>query len=419
MAKQKFNIKTFDEGVEINGHAYERGHVSYEVRNNSIMLVDQHHRRFILEYFYPFQDIQVDGEAFTEVGALTAKLRKVLFTAAADGPIPSNGPAVGIVNLTTELAVLDDVKHVAYYDAESRTIYQFFETDPGNNSGAVSGLGGVWVPWAYRELTPWGVNGGGMGVGNEDTPTTDGFINRAMFRVIAPPGSNDPLFSAVSDGPRAGGFFIVNIDFNNGSIMPEHWHRATVEGLAEAPVCAALTNRLLVSESHPRQMGVGYALFKVPNPTDFWWGQDIPADDSAILSWYSKNARLNQTNNFAQMQALTSHYLTGHGHGWFKSAMMTGTMRFSEDLDIAHQAQTFIHTGDGANVGLPDPEAVDVWGKLEFENMVLEIINLGTGPLLFDRNILLDGSDFIDQLNYMTPSNRLRIKCVAGDWYKI
>lgn len=418
MAKQTFNIKTFDEGVEVNGHAYERGYVSYEVRNNTIMLVDQKHRRFILDYFYPFQNIQVDGVTYGTVSELTAKLRKVLFTAASSGPAPG-APTIGIVNLTADLAVLDDTKQPAYYDQESRTIYQFFEEDPGANTGAVPGLNGVWVPWAYREMTPWGVNGGGMGVGNDDTPSTDGFVNRAMFRVIAPPGQNIPVFSAVSDGTHAAGYLLVNIDFNNGSIMPEAWHRATVEGLAEAPVCAAITNRLLVSQSHPRQMGAGYALFGIPNPTEFWWGEDLPARPDAILSWHSITTRLNQRGWFSDMQAATSHYLTGHGHGWFKAGLMTGTLRFTEDLSIAHQAQTFIHDGDGANVELPDPAAIDIWGKLEYENLVIEIINLGTGPLLFDQNIILDGSDFIDQLNYMTPNNRLKIKCVGGSWIKI
>jgi hypothetical protein len=212
---------------------------------------------------------------------------------------------------------------------------------------------------------------------------------------------------------------MVNIDYNNMSFMPELWWRGNV--LPGDWTCeASITNRALITGQHTKQLGFGIGCFTVPDYTQFWSYNTPSMREDAILLWVSRHSLLQQKGNHSDLDTVTDFYVTGHGHGYFRSALKLGNLVFTNNLVITHQAATYVYKGSvAANVTLPNPAAVDVWGKLEFENIEISIRNMGSNILVFDKDIKLDAGETLKQLNYQAPDNIIKIKCVAGEWIKI
>lgn len=322
--------------------------------------------------------------------------------------------AFGIVDTKADLNTKDSTTHRVYYVIENKSFYQHEAENPDEKSGAVAGLSGYWIPQFYR------TNATGLTIGNNSINSNDGFFNQSIFKVISQPGSNVPLVAFGTDAEKVSGMLLVNIDYNNGSYMPEVWWRGNV--LPGDWACeAGVTNRVLITGTHTKQLGFGIASMTLNGDhTKYWDGYTPPMREDAITLWGSRSSLINQRTDHSAIDDLCEYYFTGHGHGYFKSALKLGSKVFTGDVVIAHQAATFISKATVPVLyTLPDPLAIDVWNKREFENMEIVILNLGTNIISFDKNIRLDAGTVTKRLNHQSPDNTIKIKCVAGEWIKI
>lgn len=325
---------------------------------------------------------------------------------------------IAIVSDQTDLAVLDNDYVKIVFDEETKTAFYRKDGTYPTNSGVVPVYGTTdqfWVPEYYR--TPVDP----LVIGQRSIPNTDGFFNASMFKVISSQGSNVPIFSFGTDTPKVNGFQMVNIDYNNESHVPEFWVRGNV--LSTDWTCeASATWRSIITGEHTKQIGMGINNYTTGgNPSLFWTG-DSDFRQDAVLFWVANNYKFNQQNNFglSLKDAVMPFQVIGSGDIKVKGTVYTGSLNFSNDLTVSHQASTYIFTGgNGITLTLPDPNQLDVWGAKEYENMEITIINLGTDSLTLSRNIVLDASTPLNILNAQYPDNIIRIKCIAGNWIKV
>lgn len=317
-----------------------------------------------------------------------------------------------------DLSVLEDDNIKIVFDQETKTAFYRKDGTYPPNSGVIPVSGTIdqfWVPEYYR--TP----ADPLVIGQKSIPNTDGFFNDSMFKVISTQTSNVPIFSFGTDTAKVSGFQMVNIDYDNASHIPEFWVRGNV--LPTDWTCeAAATWRSIITGQHTKQIGMGINNYTTGgNPSLFWTG-DSDFRSDAVLFWVANNYKFNQQNNFglSLKDAVMPFQVIGSGDIKVKGTVYTGSLKFSTDLTIAHQASTYIFNGgNGVTVTLPDPDQLDAWQAKEYENMEITIINLGTDSLAFDRPIILDASIPMTILNAQYPDNIVKIKCINGDWIKI
>lgn len=317
------------------------------------------------------------------------------------------------VNSVSDLSTKGSSDSQMYYVKANDTFYKYSATNPSAKSGFVAATDGFWIPQFYRE------KGNGVTFGNQSSiPSDSDYFNNAIVKVISQPGSNPPIVGFATDAVNVSGFAFVNIDQGASSWQPEAWWRGnTVPG--EWTCESGIANRVLITGNHTKQMGFGVGCFITLDHTKFWTNTTPPFREDAILFWVSRHSLINQKSNHSNLDDVTDFYVTGHGHVYYRSAPVSGTIIFTTALTIAHQAATFVFKGSSDTpVILPDPSNDDVWGKKEYKNMYLEIVNLGTAVLEFDRPIRLDAGTTMTVLNNQYPDNAIKIKCVDGEWIK-
>lgn len=323
---------------------------------------------------------------------------------------------IGVVASTATLSTLDNTTYPVYFSIENSTIYKYSATSQGTNIGQITGSTGFWVPQYFKGT---GINK--LAVGHITMPNTDGFFNDSVFSVISQQAANVPIFSFGTDSPKVSGLQFVNIDYDNASYVPEIWARGNV--LPADWTCeAALTWRAIITGQHTKQIGMGINNYTTGGDISKFWTGDSNLRDDAVLFWISNNYKFNQQNNFglSLKNFNLQFFVTGSGDVHVKGAIYTGTLKFTTDTIVSHQAATYIFEGgNGVTLTLPDPDTLDIWQSREFENLEITIINLGTDALTLSRPVKLDGTpSVLTILNNMYPDNTITIKCVAGEWIR-
>lgn len=325
---------------------------------------------------------------------------------------------VATVGSASELNTFNDPNIMIVFVMDDQTTFLRKTGVYTSDSGSVLIQGTTdeyWVPQFYK--TPQN----GVVMGNSTMTNSDGYFNSAILKVISQPTSNAGLLSLGTDTAKVSGIHINNIDYGDKGYSPEFWAKGCVLP-TDWTTEAAVTWRAIISGQHTRQLGFGINSYTTGGDTTRFWTNATSMRDDAIIFWVSNNDRYNQSNvpGLALKNSKLQFYVTGSGDAHVKGALYTGSLVFTTNTIVSHQAAAYVFKGgSGVTLTLPDPLAIDIWGALEFENLELTLVNLGTDVLSLSRPVRLDASDTIDQLNYMTPNNRIRIKCVGGEWIKI
>lgn len=325
---------------------------------------------------------------------------------------------VSTVDNISELGALDDPNIAITFVVDHQTTYIKKIGSYASDSGAILIQGTTdtfWVPQFYKTSTD------GIIMGSQSMPNSDGYFNTAVLKVISQPTSNVGLLSLGTNTAKVSGVHINNVDYNNGSYSPEFWGRGNILA-ADWFSEAAVTWRAIITGQHTRQTGFGINAYTTGgDPTKFWTG-DTDMRDDAVIFWLSNNVRFNQlsTAGLQYKNEVLNFYVTGAGDTHIKGAIFTGSQSFTTENEIIDNASTYVFKGTNTiTFPIPDPTELDVWGAFKNDNREMVIVNLGSAILSLSRDIKLDASDTINQLNYMSPNNTLRIKCVAGEWIKI
>lgn len=326
--------------------------------------------------------------------------------------------SIGVTNTPVTLATLAPTDYEVYYVKSSDTLYKYSTTSGGTNIGQVNASGGgFWIPETNK--APGGTS---LAIGHKSIPSPDGFFNNAMVKFITPSGSNIPIFAAGTDTAKVAGMALINIDYYNEAFAPEIWYRGNIAP-GDHTSESSITNRTIITGDHTRQLGFGVVGMRTGNQSAFFTGGESPMRDDAILFWVSNGHIYHQMNEglLAQRDTMLDFFVSGVGNIYHKGAKFSRTVEFNTNHTVLNsKVSTYVFNGTNpATLTLPVIGTADVWGASASMGMELEIINLGTVPLILSEAVILDASTSITSLNFAYPDNVIKIKLTSKGWIKV